>query len=76
MVSAEDVRALLNASGVGTACSHGSNHGCTFKFQPEAYCRAIDSRLKDLLLLGETRDVAAMHNIHVDLDTRALSAQL
>ena len=37
---------------------------------------AIDGGLKDLLVLGETRDVAAMRNIHVDRDTRALSTQL
>ena len=48
----------------------------SFKFQFVAYCGAIDSRLKDLLVLGETRDVAAMRNIHMDPDTRALSAQL
>ena len=39
-------------------------------------CGAIDSRLKDLLVLGETRDVATQRNIHMDPDTRALSAQL
>ena len=48
----------------------------SFKFQFVAYCGAIDSRLMDFLVLGETRDVAAMRNIHMDLDTRALSAQL
>ena len=45
-------------------------------FQFVACCVAIDSRLKDLLVLGEARDVAAMRNIHMDPDTRALSAQL
>ena len=48
----------------------------SFKFQFVAYCGAIDSRLKDLLVLGETRDFAVMRNIHMDPDTRALSAQL
>ena len=48
----------------------------SFKFQFVAYCGAIDSRLKDLLVLGETWDVAALRNIHMDPDTRALSAQL
>ena len=48
----------------------------SFKFQFVACCRAIDSRLTDLLVLGETRDVAAMRNINMDPDTRALSAQL
>ena len=48
----------------------------SFKFHFVAYCGAIDSRLKDLLVLGETRVVAAMRNIHMDPDTRALSAQL
>ena len=48
----------------------------SFKFHFVAYCGAIDSRLKDLLVLGETRDVAAMRNIHMDPDMRALSAQL
>ena len=27
-----------------------------------AYCDAVDSRMKDLLVLGETRDVAAMRH--------------
>ena len=31
---------------------------------------------KDPLVLGETRDAALMRNMHVDLDTRALSARL
>ena len=47
----------------------------SFKFQFLAYCGAIDSHLKDLLVLGETRDVVAMR-IHMGPDTRALSAQL
>ena len=47
----------------------------SFKFQFVAYCGAIDSRLKDLLVLAETRDVVAMRNIQMDPDTRALSAQ-
>ena len=46
----------------------------SLKFQFVACCGAIDSRLKDLLVLGETRDVAAMRNIHMDPDMRALSA--
>ena len=45
-------------------------------FQFVAYSGAIDSRLIDLLVLGETRDAAAMRNIHMDPDTRALRAQL
>ena len=48
----------------------------SFKFQFVAHCGAIDSRLKDLLVLGESRDVAAMRNMHMELDTRAVSAQL
>ena len=48
----------------------------SFKFQFVAYCGSIDSRLKDLLVLCATRDVAAMRNIHMDPDTSALSAQL
>ena len=32
--------------------------------------------MKDLLVLGDTKDAAAMRSIHVDPDTRALSAQL
>ena len=48
----------------------------SFKFQFVAYCGAIDSRLKDLLVLGETKDVAAMRNTDMDPDTRALGAQL
>ena len=47
----------------------------SFKFQFVAYCGAIDSRLKDLLVLGETSDVAAMRDIRIDPDTRAFSAQ-
>ena len=43
----------------------------SFKFQFVACCGVIDSRLKDMLFLGETRDVAAMRNIHMDPDTRA-----
>ena len=46
----------------------------SFKFQFVAYYGAIDSRLKDLVL-GASRDAAAMRNIHVDPDTRGLSAQ-
>ena len=48
----------------------------SFKFQFVAYCGAIDSRLKDLLVLGETRDAAAMRNVRMDPDMRALGAQL
>ena len=48
----------------------------SFKFQFAAYSGAIDSRLKDLLVLGESRHVGTMRNIHMDPDTRALSAQL
>ena len=48
----------------------------SFKFQFVAYCGAIDSRLKDLLVLGESRDVAATRNFHMDPDTRDLRAQL
>ena len=33
-------------------------------------------RLFDLLVLGGSRDVAAVRNIHMDPDTRALSVQL
>ena len=39
----------------------------SFKFQFVAYYGAIDSRLKDLLVVGETMDVAAMR-IHMDPD--------
>ena len=45
----------------------------SFNFQFVAHCGAIDSRLKDLLVLGETRDVA---DIHMDPDMRALRSQL
>ena len=41
----------------------------SLKIQFVAYCGANDSRFQDLLVLGETRDVAAMRNIHMDLDT-------
>ena len=47
----------------------------SFKFQLKAYRGAIDSRLKDLFVVGETRDVTATRNIHMDPDTRALSAR-
>ena len=36
----------------------------------------IDSRLKDVLVLGETRDVPPTRDIHVDADARALGVQL
>ena len=45
----------------------------SFKFQLVACCGAIDSRLKDLLVLGGTRDVAAMRHIHMDPDNARLS---
>ena len=48
----------------------------SFNVQSVAYCGAIDRHLKDLRVMRETRHVAAMHSIHMDLDTRALSAQL
>ena len=41
-----------------------------------AFCGAIDSRLKDQLVLGKTRDVAAMRNPHKERDTRTLGAQV
>ena len=46
----------------------------SFKFQFVAYCGAIDSRLKGLLVLGESRDVAATRNIHIDPDSRSQSS--
>ena len=43
----------------------------SFKFQFVAYCGAIDSRLKDLLVLGETRDVAAMRTWTCELSVHS-----
>ena len=45
------------------------------KFLFVAHCGATDSRLQDLLVLGESRGRVS-NNIHTDPDTRALSAQL
>ena len=89
--SAEDVRVLLERnSGLeralleqqaradqATAALQGMQASWrSFQFQFVAYCGAVDSRLKDLSVLGGTRFVAAMSNIHMDQDMRALSAQM
>ena len=81
--------AAAQAIGVGASAVNDSRHldkpvpfdgretsRRPFKFQIVAFCGAIDSRLKDLLVVDETRDVAAMRDVHMDPNTRAHSAQL
>ena len=65
MAFAEDMRVLLERI-------RGTERELMEQFV--ACFGVIDKRLKDLLVPDETRDVAAIRNIHMDPDMRALSA--
>ena len=61
-------------AGIPVAFDGRETSWMSVKFQFVAHCGAIDSRLKDLPVLGESRGVAAMRDIHPDV--RAPSARL